>query len=270
MSASTSIVRSILGRNRELTFELARREVLERYAGSALGGAWSLLAPLLTMALYVFLFGFVFPARFGSQGSPWPGAALILAALVPWLALVEVATRAPAVFTSQRSLVRQVVFPIEVLPARLVAATLVPWAVGIAVSLAVAVAAGGVKATMLLLPALWALQALGMLGLALLLAPLGAWLRDTKDVVAFLASAGLFAAPILLLPATIESLPRAVQVALLLNPATHMALVHRDALVAGSFEHPASWIVFPATCLALLAVGSAVFARARHAIAEVV
>ncbi|MFM7134553.1 MAG: ABC transporter permease, partial [Planctomycetota bacterium] len=156
MSASTAIVRSILGRNRELTFELARREVLERYAGSALGGAWALLAPLLTMALYVFLFGFVFPARFGSQGSPWPAAALILAALVPWLALVEVATRAPAVFTSQRSLVRQVVFPIEVLPARLVAATLVPWAVGIAVSLAVAVAAGGVKATMLLLPALWA------------------------------------------------------------------------------------------------------------------
>lgn len=270
MSASLAIARSILGRNRALVVELARREISERHAGTVLGGGWSVLAPLLTMGLYVFLFGFVFPARFGEQGSPWLGAALILAALVPWLELVEVATKAPALFTSQRALVRQVVFPIEVLPARLVAASVVPWAIGIATSLAVAIAAAGFRPTMLLLPALWALQALGMLGIALALAPIGAWLRDTKDIVAFLASIGLFAAPILLLPQTVESLPAAVQTALAFNPATHMSLVYRDAMVAGAFEHPVSWLVFPATCLVSLELGATIFVRARHSIAEVV
>ena len=48
MSALAAILRSTLLRNRELTLELARREVMERYAGAALGSIWAVLTPLLT------------------------------------------------------------------------------------------------------------------------------------------------------------------------------------------------------------------------------
>jgi lipopolysaccharide transport system permease protein len=266
--SALGILRSVLGRNRELVIELSRRELADRYIGSALGGGWAVLAPLLTMGVYVFLFGVVFPARFGVDGSPWLGAALVLAGLPPWLALVEVLTRAPGVFLANRSLVRQVVFPTEVLAARTVAATTVAWAVGSAVSLAIALVSHGFSATMLLLPVLWALQLAAMLGLSLLLLPIGAWLRDTREVMAFVATIGLFLTPILFMPATLESFPKAAQVVIELNPASHMVHAYRDALVAGRFEHPWSWAIFAATALVLLELGAFVFARAKQGVAE--
>lgn len=266
--APIAILRSVLARHRELVLELARREVAERYAGSALGAAWAVLTPLVTMAIYVGLFAFVFPVRFGGDASPWTGAALILSGLVPWLAFVDVATRAPSVFVAQRALVRQVVFPVEALPARAVVAGLVPWAVGTAVAAAVASAAVGPKATWLLVPVLWLLEILAIFGVACLLATLGAWMRDLREVVALLAGVGLYVAPILLLPATIDALPRAARVAIALNPFSHMTWCYHDAVVHGRLEHPASWVAFPAMALAALVAGTSVFARARPNLAE--
>ena len=267
--AFIKVVRSVFVRHAELTYELSRREISERYAGSALGAAWAVLTPLVTMAVYVGLFAFVFPVRIGSSGSPWEGAALILSGLVPWLAMVDVATRAPLVFVTQRSLVRQVVFPIEVLPARVIASSLVPWCVGTIVTLAVACASVGPKPTLLLLPLLWIAQLAAMLGIAYFVATLGAGLRDLREVVSILSNLGLYAAPILLLPPTIASLPGPIQVLIEINPFSHLVWCHHDAVVHGSFEHPLSWILFPLLAFATLAAGAAVFERLRLKLAEV-
>lgn len=263
-----NILRSAFVRHRELTLELARREIAERYAGSALGAVWAIFTPMVTMAIYVGLFAFVFPVRLGQDGSPWPGAALILAGLVPWLACVDVMTRAPSVFTAQRSLVRQVVFPIEVLPARSVLVCVVPWCVGNIVMLAVTIAASGARITLLALPTLWLLQFAAMLGASYLLATMGAWLRDLREIVAIATTIGLYAAPILLLPPTVTALPRVVQGVIMLNPASHMVWCYHDVVVAGTMAHPVSWVVFPLFALTLLATGCAVFLRARPTLAE--
>lgn len=267
--AFIKVLRSAFVRHAELTYELSRREVSERYAGSALGVLWAVLTPLMTMAVYVGLFAFVFPVRLGADGSPWEGAALILSGLVPWLAVVDVATRSPLIFVSQRSLVRQVVFPIEVLPARAIAAGLVPWGVGTVVSISVALASVGPKPTLLLLPVLWLLQIAGMLGIAYFVATVSASIRDLREVVAILANLGLYAGPILLLPAMIASLPRPVQMLMEANPFSHLVWCYHDVVVYGSFEHPVSWIVLPLSVLAVLAVGVGVFDRRRLRLAEV-
>lgn len=256
-------------RHRELLMELTLREIRERYAASVLGAGWAILAPVLTMGVYVLLFGVVFPTRVPGSDTAWSGAALVLAALPPWLALAEVLVRAPTAFVSSRSLVRQVVFPIEVLVARVVAVTVVPWAIGSAVSIGLAVWVHGFTPPMLLLPVLWMVQFAGMLGIALILAPTGAWVRDLKDVMAFVATIGLFMTPILFTPQTLERLPGSIRTVMTLNPCSHMAWVYRDALAAGAFEHPISWVVFPAVSLLLLLGGAILFVHARHAAAEV-
>ena len=267
--AFIKVLRSVFVRHAELTYELSRREISERYAGSALGVLWAVLTPLITMAVYVGLFAFVFPVRLGAEGSPSEGASLILSGLVPWLAVVDVVTRSPLVFVSQRSLVRQVVFPIEVLPARVIAAALVPWCVGTIVSLAVALASVGPKPTLLLLPVLWLTQIAGMLGLAYFVATIGAGFRDLREVVAILANLGLYAGPILLLPALIDSLPTFARVGMQLNPFSHMVWCYHDAITYGSIQHPVSWLVFPLIALGMLALGVAVFDRLRLKLAEV-
>jgi lipopolysaccharide transport system permease protein len=264
-----AILRSVTLRHRELLLELTTREIADRYAGSVLGGLWAVLTPLATMSVYVALFAFVFPARLGVSESPWSGAALILAGLVPWLACVDVATRAPAVFVQQRAIVRQVVFPIEVLPARCALSGIVTWCVGTAIVLAVAAWAVGAKPSWALLPVLWFLQLLAMFGIACLLATLGAWVRDLREIVAILSNIGLYVAPILLLPATLASLPGAARSVIAANPFSHMVWCYHDAVVHGRVEHPASWIVFPAAALLVFVLGTVLFSRARHGIAEV-
>ena len=268
MSALAAILRSTLLRNRELTLELARREVAERYAGAALGSIWAVLTPLLTMGIYVGLFGFVFPTRFGTTGSPWLGAALILSGLVPWITVADCAVRAPSVLLAHRALVRQVVFPIEVLPAKSAIACLVPQVVGTVVGLAIALSTAGPSPMLALLPVLWIVQVALMLGLMLLLATLGVWLRDLREIMAFLANVGLYIAPILLLPQVIDALPRPAQWLIAANPFSHMVWCYHDAVVLQSFAHPWSWLVFPAFAACALALGARLFTRLKPAMGE--
>ena len=57
-----------LWRNRELIRTLVAREVVGRYKGSFLGLAWSFVTPFLMLAIYTFVFSFVFKARWGDGG----------------------------------------------------------------------------------------------------------------------------------------------------------------------------------------------------------
>ncbi len=268
MRALLEILRSILGRNRELVFELARREVTERYAGTALGSVWAFVTPLLTMAIYVGLFAFVFPVRLGEGGSPWLGAALILSGIVPWITFADCATRAPGVLLGHRALVRQVVFPIEVLPAKTVAACLVPQLVGTMVGLTIACATAGLSWTQLLLPLLWVIQIMLMFGVMLLLSTLGVWLRDLREIVSFLANIGLYVAPIILLPQIIAGLPTLARAAISANPFSHMVWCFHDATVLHTFAHPWSWLVFPMFSVIVLVAGASVFTKLKPAMGE--
>ena len=262
------LLRSVLARHRELVFELARREVLERYAGNALGSVWAVLTPLLTMAIYVGLFGFVFPARFGTDATPWLAAALILSGLVPWVAVADCATRAPSILLAHRALVRQVVFPVEALPAKSVLACLVPQIVGTVVGLTIALIVAGASWMLLLLPLLWVVQVAFMFGIMLTLCTLGVWLRDLREIVTFLANIGLYVAPILLLPQVIEGLPRPAKWLIASNPCSHMVWCFHDAVVYQRFEHPWSWLVFPVVAFTILVVGAKLFTKLKPAMGE--
>ena len=51
-----------LWRNRQLIYQMTRRDVLGRYQGSFMGLAWSFFTPLLMLAVYTFIFSVVFKA----------------------------------------------------------------------------------------------------------------------------------------------------------------------------------------------------------------
>ena len=60
-----------LPRRFDLIWPLARRMTLARYRGSALGLLWALLTPAVMIAVFTFLFAGVFGARFTENGTPW-------------------------------------------------------------------------------------------------------------------------------------------------------------------------------------------------------
>ena len=64
---------------------LALADVRRRYAGSTLGAAWAVLAPVLEVAAYAVVFGWIL----GTRGAGMPYAVLIASGLFPWISLRE-------------------------------------------------------------------------------------------------------------------------------------------------------------------------------------
>ena len=60
-------------RHRQLTWEMTRREISDRYAGQVLGTFWAVGHPLVLMAIYIFIFGYVFRMKIGGTLRNAPG-----------------------------------------------------------------------------------------------------------------------------------------------------------------------------------------------------
>ena len=67
-----------LTHNKELLWRLCEREIISRYRGSVLGWGWTLIQPLLMLAVYTFVFSTVFKARWPTQEAGPLGFALII------------------------------------------------------------------------------------------------------------------------------------------------------------------------------------------------
>ena len=90
--------------HRALIRQLVEREIVGRYRGSILGVFWSLITPLLMLAIYTFVFGVVFQARWGDQGSGTAEFAVVLfAGLLAYSFFAEVVTRAPGTSAARQA-----------------------------------------------------------------------------------------------------------------------------------------------------------------------
>lgn len=253
-----------------LAWPLAKRDVLARYRGSAVGLAWALAAPLGMVLVYTLVFRGVFQARWGVGETATDGFGYVVrlfAGLMVFQAVAEVATRATRLMQDNANLVKRVVFPLELLA----------WAlllqVGVHLLLQAAVLAvllllfgDGLRLTWLLLPlaAAWVLAL--QLVLALVLAGLGAYLRDLQHAVPVATTALLFLSPVFY---PVAAAPAALQWLLAFNPLTVPIELARGAW----FGTPVDWPLAAAHALVLaLAVPAAyaLFRRLRPGFADLV
>ena len=259
LAAFNEGVRSILTR-RHLIYELAKREISDRYAGQSFSRFWTIGHPLILLATYVFVFGFIFKARMGGRpDQPFDYTSYLLSGLIPWLTFQESMAKAGSLIVANANVVKQVIFPIEVLPVKSVVSTLLSELVllgGLAVLIAVRYFT--LPLTWLLLPVLLVLQILAMVGVSFALSAVGAYFRDTKDVVQVFNVVGIYFLPAIYLPGM---MPRGFDLLLQLNPFSHLVYCFQDALYFGAFRHPYSWLILLVLSLASFVSGHRLFRR---------
>lgn len=224
---------------------------------------WAVLHPLFLMVLYVFVFSVVFKSRLNMPlDYPVDYTVYVLGGLIPWLACQEVLSRSAVAITSSANLVKQVVFPLEILPTRVVLSAM--WPQLVCTALLILYTLFLIKAlplTYVLLPVLLIFQFLGLLGIAFLFSAGGVFFRDLKDIVQMINMALIFVSPILYLP---DMVPPHLQFILWLNPVTYMIWCFQDVCVFARIMHPVAWVVFPAMSLVSLYVGNKFFRKAKH------
>jgi len=257
-----------LPRRFDLIWPLARRMTVARYRGSALGLLWALLTPAVMIAVFTFLFAGVFGARFTEGGTPLDYALYLFCGLLPWTAFSETLQQSSGIVVAHANLVKRVVFPLETLPVAQALAALAAQLFGtVALLAATLLVRGELHPTLLWLPVLLVPQLLLTLGLAWLVASLGVFIRDTAQALGLVLMAWLYLTPIIYPE---QLVPARFRPALELNPFTPLVRSYRRALLEGAQPGWAGLAYMTAVALAAFLLGYWWFARTRKNFADVI
>jgi lipopolysaccharide transport system permease protein len=248
----------------ELLYFLVLRSLKLRYKQTVLGGAWALLQPLLTMAVFTLVFGRL--ARLGSDGLPYPVFAL--AALVPWTYFANALTQAGNSLVDQHQLLTKVYFPRLLLPLAAVIAGLVDLAVAFVLLLLV-LAWYGITPSIRLIaaPALALLAAVSALAPGIWLAALNVRYRDVRHVIPFLVQIWLFVTPVAYSSSLIPPRWRSLYG---LNPMASVVDGFRWMIAPQASASGAELAVAVAALTILLTAGLYFFRRMERSFADVV
>ena len=259
---------AIQWRNRGLAVEMVRRDLRGQFAGQFFGLFWIFGHPIIQFCVYIFIFAVIFKTKIDKTlDLPLDYTTYILVGLVPWLFIQQSLVRGSTSLVAQANLVKQVVFPIEVLPFCAVLISLVPLLVGLAVIAAYTLLTEGVLPwTYVLLPVVVALSISLMTGIGFLVATATPFFRDLKDVIQVATIVGVYLIPAFYLP---QWVPDKLRFFLYLNPFSYVIWVYQDTLYFGHVAHPWSWLVFAVGSIAALTLGYRAFRSVKMFIADV-
>lgn len=178
---------------RELLYFLCWRDIKVRYKQTALGVAWAIVQPLMTMVLFSLFFGRL--AKMPSDGVPYP--LFVFTALVPWMFFSNGITQSAGSLVENASLLKKVYFPRLAVPIASIIAGVVDFFCSFVVLIALMLYYGVVPSlSILTLPLFLALACTASLGIGLWLSALNVQFRDVRYVIPFLTQLWLFATPI--------------------------------------------------------------------------
>lgn len=248
---------------RELLFFLVWRDVKVRYKQTALGMAWAVLQPVMTMVVFSVFFGRL--AHIGTDGVPYP--VFVYCALLPWQLFAYALSEASnSVVTNQR-LLTKVYFPKLILPLASVLVGLVDFAVSGVVLLGLMAWYGISPGSGIWTIPVWTLLAVTTaVAVSLWLAALNVRYRDVRYTLPFLTQLWLFVTPV----AYPSSLVReGWRVLYGLNPMVGVVDGFRWALVGGPW--PAATVAASSgAVLVILVSGLFYFRRTERTFADIV
>jgi lipopolysaccharide transport system permease protein len=249
---------------RELLYFLVWRDVKVRYKQTALGAAWAVIQPVLTMLVFSLFFGKL--AKVPSDGIPYPLFAF--AALVPWTFFANGLNQASNSLVGSANLVKKVYFPRLVIPVASVLSGIIDLVLALGV-LVVMMAYYGWLPTVniVFLPFFLLLALVASLAVGLWLSALNVEFRDVRYTIPFLTQLWLFATPIAY-PSTLLSPPWRTVYGL--NPMVGVVEGFRWALFDTGVRPGALVIASSAATLVLLVGGAFYFRRMERTFADII
>lgn len=239
---------------RELLYFLTWRDIKVRYKQTALGAAWAIIQPFMTMVVFSVFFGRL--AKIPSDNIPYP--LFSFAGLVPWTFFSTGLTASANSLVASQNLLKKVYFPRLSIPVSAVIAGLVDFFLAFVVLLAMSFYYGIVPtANVVWLPFFLLLAFVTCLGVSLWLTTLNVQYRDVRYVLPFIVQFWMFATPIAY-PSSLLSEPWRTVYGL--NPMVAVVEGFRWALL-GSGGGPGLMVIVSSLAATALLVGGAYYFR---------
>lgn len=259
-NAGTLVYKRKIAHFFDLLRELVDRDMKLLYKRSALGIAWTLINPLLQLAVFSFVFKSVVPINIPQFSS------FAFSGLLIWTWSQTALFQATGLITSNRALIRQPNFPIEILPVVTTTTGLIHFLLALPV-LIIFLAIDGVQPNSVLwfLPLLMLIQFILTVSLAYPLAALNVTFRDTQHTLGVLLQMLFYLTPIFY---DLSSVPKEYQLFYQLNPMVPLIQAYRNVLLKGI---PPDWLTLLIVSIAvavLLPLGLGIFRRQSNRFVE--
>jgi lipopolysaccharide transport system permease protein len=216
-------------RYRRILGAAVQQGLRDRWVGSTFGIIWLAIYPLLFLAMYAAVFVHVLQVRVPNLRTE-DYVLAIFCGLIPFLAFTEGFSTATTSITSNASLVRNTLFPIELIPLREVIVGHVSMGLGIAMLWIAAIIYTGLQWSQLLVPVILVVQIILTAGFAWIAATLNVFFRDIGKLVPILTLFLMLISPIAYTP---DMVPEGLRPWLGLNPLAALIDLYRAVLLEG-------------------------------------
>lgn len=180
-------------RYRELFWFLVWRDILVRYKQTAIGVAWSVIRPFVTMVIFTVIFGGL--AKLPSDGVPYP--LLVFSAMLPWNFFANALTESSGSLIGNANLLTKVYFPRIIIPVSSMIASLIDFAISLIIMVGIMLWYGYLPDwRVITLPLFLLLAFIPVAGAGLWLGSLNVKYRDFRYVVPFMLQIGLYVSPV--------------------------------------------------------------------------
>ena len=246
--------------HRYLLGQLIKRDVLLRYRGAMFGVAWVFLSPLIMLAIFAYVFGQIFQARWPQQETGAPFWLVLYSGLIAFNIFAEAVSRAPASVRGTPSYVKKIIFPVEILPLVPLGAALVHGAFNFLILLAALAWTGHLTLSVVLYPLMLLPLLLLALGFSWFIAAWGVFIKDMSQIVPPFMQMLMFLSPVFY-PAS--AAPGILGPLFQYNPLGNIIESCRNVALG----HPVDWTAWSASLLISLAtawLGRTFFRRSRE------
>ena len=238
--------------------------MLLRYRGAMFGVLWIFLSPLIMLAIFAFIFGQIFQARWPQQDTSIPFWLLLYSGLIAFNLFAETISRAPTSVRSYPSFVKKIIFPMNILPIVPLGASLVHGGFNFLILLVALTWTDHLHAGVLLFPLLVIPLLLLALGLSWFLAAWGVFIKDMTQIVPVFVQMLLFVSPVFY---PVSAVPKMLRPFYQYNPLGAVIESSRAAIIG----HPIEWGIWGmalALGLVISILGYAFFQHSRDEFAD--
>lgn len=259
-SVPTRVYRRKIAHFFDLLRVLVDRDMKLLYKRSALGIAWTLINPLLQLAVFSFVFRSVIPINIPQFSS------FAFSGLLIWTWSQTALFQATGLITSNKALIRQPNFPTAILPVVTTMTGLIHFLLALPV-LIIFLAVDGVQPSSVLfvLPLLMVIQFVLTVGLAYPLAALNVTFRDTQHTLGVLLQMLFYLTPIFY---DLNSVPKEFQPFYQLNPMVPLIEAYRAILLKGTQPDWQALLIVSLVVAVILPIGLAIFRRQSNTFVE--
>ena len=251
--------------NKELIFELTKKELKIIHKGSFLGMLWLFILPIFQTLMYVFLVSLLINFKFNTDYSIYEHSLYVLGGMIPWQIISGSIQKSPMIIREKVEYFKQVIFPVLTLPIISIFVNSFGVIISFILFIIFSLIFELINWTIVFLPFLMILTFMLLIGIGWIFSVIGIFIKDLKEILTVFFSFIIYLTPVVINKNMVNDYYWNI---IMLNPFSHLIICFRNIYYA-EFS-PISWLIITPLSLIIFLFGFWVINKTKYIIGHYV